>query len=1173
MYIQIVKKVMNSLIIGISLIMTMGSSYMQTSSIKYVDGTNGSDSNNGLSTSSAWKTIQKAVSNVQPGDTILIRTGTYSESIAVSISGTASNPIRMAGYSGETVVINGGAEIALRPVGTISYWTLDGLTFKSTNRYTLRLGWWGDPLVDHWTVKNNTIYGANFHMGSYSLWDNNKIDGTGYTGTDGDAGITDSGDSNHNTFQYNTIKNFTNVNSRGIWTQGKTHDSLIAYNVVDNIKATTGLGQCIDLDGAGAVEWRHTVRGNIVSNCNYVGIQLENVFDSVVENNIIKNSGSAGMITISYDAGAGCAVGGENNQYGDTNGDNNCQGDITNNIIRQNVITTSTGWGWGYGGIINWYAGGLKILGNTINASYGGGNGGINFQGTADQIKGGSINGNIISQGQDVSVCISDPSSLSTVNNNLFSRTNSTKPFAAGSGCDTQYSIADFQTKTGLNQNSIMGDPGFKNVSTGDLRLSSSSAAIDKGLDIGTTTDADGNTRLVGLTVDAGAYEYGSILPTATSQITSTATATGIASATPTTLPATATNTATAVISSVTPTLVPTIIKTTIPTTLVPTLVQTNTQTATNTLTSTKVSTSTSTKLPSSTSTKAATSTPVNTTYTLRQTGNFGNQLATACLAKGYAKKISGTTGTVWIRVYVDNVHVTTKITTTGGSFSFDLFNLSTGYTFTRGVNHKITLYAQLSNGVWYPLINSVTGTPGGTINCLANTATPTKTFTKTSTSTNTSSPSKTNTSTQTATPTQTKTSTKTSTMTNTPVILPTSTSTWTPTTQTINTETSIPQPTAIPDQNGSTNVALGKNASQSSDYETNVASRAVDGNTDGNLANNSVTHTQAGPSEWWQVDLGEKFSIETINVWTRTDCCDWRLSNFYVLVSDDPFISTDLPTTLAQTGVSNYFVSGMAAKPTTITINRTGRYVRVQLTSDALSLAEVEVMGNAISIQELVVAAVTPTQSKIDNVALGKDASQSSNYETNVASRAVDGNTDGNLANNSVTHTQAGPSEWWLVDLGDNFSIKTINIWTRTDCCDWRLSNFYVLVSDQPFISTDLTTTLAQSGVSNYFVSGMAGKPTTISINRTGRYIRVQLTSDALSLAEVEVMANTKPATTLSVIAEPAMDATATNLPQATPTMVIPTDTLEPSPTAVIPDIITNTPVSTETIVVSPTQ
>src|SRR5689334_24001005 len=46
---------------------------------------------------------------------------------------------------------------------------------------------------------------------------------------------------------------------------------------------------------------------------------------------------------------------------------------------------------------------------------------------------------------------------------------------------------------------------------------------------------------------------------------------------------------------------------------------------------------------------------------------------------------------------------------------------------------------------------------------------------------------------------------------------------------------------------------------------------------------------------------------------------------------------------------------------------------------------------------------------------------------------------------------------------------------------CSSRLSNFYVLVSDDAFSSTSLGTVTNQSGVSNYYTSGAAGTLTTI--------------------------------------------------------------------------------------------
>jgi NedA-like, galactose-binding domain len=147
------------------------------------------------------------------------------------------------------------------------------------------------------------------------------------------------------------------------------------------------------------------------------------------------------------------------------------------------------------------------------------------------------------------------------------------------------------------------------------------------------------------------------------------------------------------------------------------------------------------------------------------------------------------------------------------------------------------------------------------------------------------------------------------------------------------------------------------------------------------------------------------------------------------------------------------------------------------------------------------------PALANASNLAFNKTATQSSTDWSAPASRAVDGNTDGNFWNGSVTHTAVQNTAWWHVDLGSVESIATIDVWNRTDCCGSALTNFYVFVSDVPFTSTDLTTTLNQS-VWSTNVSGQGGTTTTLTVNRTGRYVRVQLvsTSERLSLAEVQV-------------------------------------------------------------------
>ncbi|NEE00893.1 glycosyl hydrolase family 95 catalytic domain-containing protein [Phytoactinopolyspora halotolerans] len=147
--------------------------------------------------------------------------------------------------------------------------------------------------------------------------------------------------------------------------------------------------------------------------------------------------------------------------------------------------------------------------------------------------------------------------------------------------------------------------------------------------------------------------------------------------------------------------------------------------------------------------------------------------------------------------------------------------------------------------------------------------------------------------------------------------------------------------------QVGRLNHALGRSASQSSTAHGGAPQRAVDGDTSGVYGAGSVTHTDFQPESWWQVDLGESQDISEIAIWNRTDCCSDRLTDFYVHVSEEPFASAALEDTLADDAVWSYHHAGQGGTPSIVDVDRSGRYVRVQLASDnALSLAEVQVFG-----------------------------------------------------------------------------------------------------------------------------------------------------------------------------------------------------------------------------------
>ena len=67
--------------------------------------------------------------------------------------------------------------------------------------------------------------------------------------------------------------------------------------------------------------------------------------------------------------------------------------------------------------------------------------------------------------------------------------------------------------------------------------------------------------------------------------------------------------------------------------------------------------------------------------------------------------------------------------------------------------------------------------------------------------------------------------------------------------------------PEPPPDDEGYVNVGPNGIATQSSECCGGVPSRAIDGNTNGQWAAGSITHT-SGPNSWWEVDLQDTYYI-----------------------------------------------------------------------------------------------------------------------------------------------------------------------------------------------------------------------------------------------------------------------------------------------------------------------
>ena len=149
----------------------------------------------------------------------------------------------------------------------------------------------------------------------------------------------------------------------------------------------------------------------------------------------------------------------------------------------------------------------------------------------------------------------------------------------------------------------------------------------------------------------------------------------------------------------------------------------------------------------------------------------------------------------------------------------------------------------------------------------------------------------------------------------------------------------------------GLQNLAQGKFTTQSSTYgdsdAVGISGHAVDGSTDGYFVNDSTTHTQNDMNAWWQVDLGASYSLNSVELFNRTDGPGARLSNFMVFVSDTDLIGRSYSSIVADTSVRRYAYAGTAGAWLQLATPTSGRYVRVQLAGqNFLSLAECRVWG-----------------------------------------------------------------------------------------------------------------------------------------------------------------------------------------------------------------------------------
>ncbi len=245
---------------------------LPASGATYYVSTSGNNANPGTQ-AQPWRTIQKAASTVNAGDTVLVRGGTYAELVTVQKSGSAvGGPVTFKSHPGETAVLDG-ASVTVPAADSGGFYipgrgyvVVEGFeirNFRTSNADRTPAGIRVDGASHHVVLRNNKIH---------------HIENTN-SGGDGNAfGIVVYGDSSSAitglVITGNELFSLATQNSECLTVNGNVDGFEISDNKVHDCQ-NIGI-DCIGFEGVGpttAVDFARNgvVRGNQVWNISSFG--------------------------------------------------------------------------------------------------------------------------------------------------------------------------------------------------------------------------------------------------------------------------------------------------------------------------------------------------------------------------------------------------------------------------------------------------------------------------------------------------------------------------------------------------------------------------------------------------------------------------------------------------------------------------------------------------------------------------------------------------------------------------------------------------------------------------------------------------------------------------------------------------------------------------------------
>jgi hypothetical protein len=467
------KRSLGLLLLGLELsivLMAISPATAQAPATYYVDAQSGNDRNNGRSPSAAWRTIAMANAIVQPGDTVLIKSGAYQESIAPVQSGAAQMRISFRAAPGQTVVIQG-VELLLNLHGK-SYITVEGMTFRNPT------GGWGE-----------------IQSGSYNDIIGNTFIGNGRTPYY--SGLYLYNGSSYNRILNNVFQNWGDASSQ--WGDALRLSRSADHTLIEGNRFVNAGHSLLGVDTS-----YNVVRNNYLENAWQKGIDMvwrvNPPFapgeEFVARRNLIENN-----------TFVRCRMGADQQKGGVA-----VQMASAETIFRKNVLIENERTGV----LINGWGDAPKPYGNRLYNNTFVNNGTVTGNGQTSAV--------FITQWGQTPVDISD----NVLKNNIFYKTDgqnhqllvdlypsenygpqyyqsymvagntiSRVPTMDISSLDGEQSVLYYQSRyPWFVESNRDADPRFANAAAGDYRLTSSSACVDAGVTLTTTASTGSGTKV-----------------------------------------------------------------------------------------------------------------------------------------------------------------------------------------------------------------------------------------------------------------------------------------------------------------------------------------------------------------------------------------------------------------------------------------------------------------------------------------------------------------------------------------------------------------------------------------------------------------------------------------------------------------------------------------------------